>query len=295
MGNKGEALLAWMFDQAQRSYARGDVIRAEKKGERLGLMAYRLDSKHRNRAIANLRLAFPERDHEWAVYTARESFRHFGRLVGDFMRSPARTNEEALASITLSDESRSNIESTDGRGVVICSAHFGNWERAAHFVSATGRKLSVVARDLDQEGVQEHVLRLRKSSGIEVMSRGDAAMGMMRRLRRKECVAVLPDQNAGDAWIKFFGHTAGTVLGPAVMAKRTGAMLVPAYCVRIGPGRYEMVVQKPMDPEIRAFEPTEIMAELNLGLEEVVRKAPEQYLWMHDRWKSARRAGLLES
>lgn len=295
MGSKREALLAWMFDRAQQSYARGDVVRAERKGERLGLMAFRLDAKHRNRAVANLELAFPEKGREWAAYTARESFRHFGRLVGDFMRSPSRTNEEALKSMTISDESRANMEATDGRGTIICTAHFGNWERAAHWVSATGRKLSVVARDLDQEGVQAHVLRLREASGIEVMSRGDAAMGMMRKLRRKEYVAVLPDQNAGDAWVKFFGHTVGTVLGPAVMAKRTGALIVPAYCIRLSAGQYEIVVQKPMDPETRDFDPTEIMAELNRGLEEVVRRAPEQYLWMHDRWKSARRAGLLES
>ena len=86
MADGHERILGWAFDLAQRRFASRDAIGAERMGERLGRLAYRLDKKHRLRAEANLRIAFPEKPESWAVATAYESFLHFGRLAGDLMR-----------------------------------------------------------------------------------------------------------------------------------------------------------------------------------------------------------------
>lgn len=287
MPNAGERILVWVFDRAQSRFASRDAAGAERMGERFGLLAYRLDKKHRVRAEANLRLAFPEKPEPWAVETARESFRHFGRLAGDLLRSPSRTDAEALASLDVPDGALDYLE--PGRGTIVCTGHFGNWERAAHWVTASGHKLSVVVRHLNQAPLQERIEGLRRASGIDILSRGDAAMGMMRKLRRGEMVAVLPDQNSSDAFVPFFGHPTGTVIGPAVMAKRTQAFILPAFVLRTGPGRYRAVVHDPIDLEKTPLDPVETMAAYYRELESAIREAPEQYLWMHDRWKSSRR------
>ncbi len=293
MPNGGERLMGWAFDATLRRYARRDAAAAERAGERFGLLAYRLDKKHRVRAEKNLRFAFPERSESWALDTARESFRHFGRLAGDLMRAPARSDAEVLAAMKTPASVEAFFRQAGGRGGIFCTGHLGNWERAAHWVTAEGHKLSVVMRPVDQPALQERIEGLRRSAGIELLSRGDAAMGMLRRLRRGEFVAVLPDQNADDAFVPFFGHPAGTVLGPAVMAQRAGSLLLPAFCLRTGPGQYRFVASEALDAKTSDLTPTEIMAWYYRGLEGAVREAPEQYLWMHDRWKSARKKKLL--
>jgi KDO2-lipid IV(A) lauroyltransferase len=293
MANPSDRLLGWVFDVAQRRFARNDAAGAERMGERLGLLAYKLDKKHRFRAEENLKLAFPERGAAWAAETAKDSFRHFGRLAGDLMRSPNRSDAEVLASLDVPPQALEYLNEADGRGTLICTGHHGNWERAAHWVTASGHKLSVVVRHVNQPGLQERVEGLRKTAGIDVLSRGDAAMGMMRKLRRGEMVAVLPDQNASDAFVPFFGHQTGTVIGPAVLAQRTNAFILPAFCLRTGPGRYRIVVGEPIDLEKTPMDPVETMAAYYRALEAAIREAPEQYLWMHDRWKSSRRRGKL--
>ena len=289
----GERVLGWAFDATLRRYARRDAAAAERAGERFGLLAYRVDKKHRTRAEKNLRFAFPERPESWAVETARQSFLHFGRLAGDLMRSPVRTDAEVLENMEVPLGLDAFFDQEGKRGIILCTGHMGNWERAAHWVTASGHKLSVVIRPIDQAAVQTRIESLRRSTGIELLSRGEAALGMLRRLRRGECVAVLPDQNADDAFVPFFGHPTGTVLGPAVMAKRANALVVPAFCLRTGPGRYRFAVQEPLDGATTPLEPPEIMAWYYQALESACREAPEQYLWMHDRWKSARRGKLL--
>ncbi len=291
MVSPSDRILGWIFDAAQRRFASKDAIGAEQAGGRLGMLAYRLDKKHRTRAESNLQLAFPEKGVAWAEETARESFRHFGRLAGDLMRSPQRTDEEVLSTLEVPPDALGYLQ--EGRGTLICTGHLGNWERAAHWVTAQGHKLSVVVRHVNQPGLQERVEGLRRNAGIDLLNRGDAAMGMMRKLRRGEMVAVLPDQNGGDVFVPFFGHQTGSVVGPAVLAQRTGSLIFPAFCLRTGPGKYRIIAHKPLDLKENPMTPEEIMTAYYQDLEAAVREAPEQYLWMHDRWKSARRRGLL--
>lgn len=281
------------FRGAQWAFLRKDPLAAERLGEKLGRFGYRLDRKHRERTIANLRLAFPERSDAEIADLTLATFVHFGRVAADFMRSPARTDQEVLDSIEpLSIEPFLQAESR-GKGVIVITAHLGNWERFAHWSKALGREITVVARDADDTGVQAKVAQIRGTAGLKVLSRGNSARAILESLKRKELIGILPDQNAGDAFVPFFGKPCGTVLGPAVIHLRTGAPLLPAYCLRIGPGRYRVELLEPFEYRRGETEPQQVMADLNLALEGVIRRYPDQYLWLHDRWKSARKAGLL--
>lgn len=277
----------------QHRYARLNAIQAEQRGARLGGFLYCIDRKHRERTKANLAIAFPEWDEKKRHEVAREVYRHFGRVMGDFVRSGVRTPQEVNDSIEAEGAEIFDQLVSEGRGMIGVTAHFGNWERFAQWVAAKGIPVSVVARDANQEGVQEMVSQLREKTGVSLLSRGNAARQILTKLRNGEFIGILPDQNADECFVPFFGKPAGTVMGPAVLHMRTKAAIIPCYCVRIGPGKYKVIVRPPIDPDCIEKNPEEITRLINVDLEFMVRQYPEQYLWLHDRWKEARRRGML--
>lgn len=282
----------WAFRLARTWASRKQEANAEHAGARLGKWLFWLNAKHRKRAIANLRLAFPELDDRAVRALATRTFEHFGRVAMDFLRTESRSKEEVLASVEDCGFSYLLEALQEGKGVLLVTAHFGNWERFGQYSSARGVPLQVVARDADEPALQNQVLRLREAAGMEVLSRGNAARAILGALKRNKVVGLLPDQNSSESFIPLFGKPAGTVLGPAVLHLRTGAPIVAMFCPRVGVGRYRAILYPPMRFP-RETPPETIMAAFHEKLEEVVRRYPEQWLWLHDRWKSARKKGLL--
>ncbi|MCC7229546.1 MAG: lysophospholipid acyltransferase family protein [Fimbriimonadaceae bacterium] len=275
-----------------RAFQKGDIAQAERRAERLALVVYRMDRKHRERTISNLAMAFPEWDHEKQEATAQEVYRHFGRIAADFMRTGMRSPEEILSAEIIGIEHLNSAVAVD-KGVLLITAHYGNWERFAHWYHLQGHTLSVVARDANQGPVTEQLTALRHKAGAEVMPRGNSARTILSKLRAKEFVGILNDQNCAECFVPFFGKPCGTVLGPAVLHLRTGAPILQAYFTRLGPGKYRGEFHEPIFLGDFDKDPTRITARLNEVLESVVRKHPEQWLWLHDRWKSARQRGML--
>jgi len=282
-----------LFGVAQRSFERNDIAKAERRGARIGMILYRLDRKHREQTYRNLQIAFPEWGEREREDVARRCFQHFGIVLADFLRSAKRSDEELLAGIEI--DGFEHVEAAEARdkGIIALTAHFGNWERFAHLCTAKGRDITVVARDADDGDLQTRVLEMREHTGMKVLSRGNAARGMLKVLRDKGIVGILPDQNSDECFVPFFGKPCGTVMGPAVLHQRTGATLLPCYCVRTGVGQYRAILLPAIDPENVEKDPVVLTAEANRVLESVVREYPEQYLWLHDRWRSARRRGML--
>jgi Kdo2-lipid IVA lauroyltransferase/acyltransferase len=291
-------LVAWISRGLMRLFERWmrgkSAVQAEKIGARFGRALFRLSRKHRERALSNLELAFPEMSHEDRRSLAGRVFEHFGMVATDFMRTTARTDEEVAASMEVEGAENVLQELEKGKGVLIVTAHFGNWERAAQYARVTGHDIHAVARNADDAQVQEDVMRLRESTGMKVISRGNAVRQILALLRANELVALLPDQNSSESFIPFFGHPTGTVLGPATLSRRTGAPLVPMFCARIGPGKYKLHLFPALKPKPGVED--EVLAlshSVNEIIERVIRMYPEQWLWFHDRWKSARKRGLL--
>jgi KDO2-lipid IV(A) lauroyltransferase len=255
------------------------------------MLLWRLDKKHRTRTIANINLAFPEMPVAEQANMAQEMFRHFGRVVADFLRSPLVKQDELRAQTEVQGVEHLQSVRDQGQGVLLLSAHLGNFERMCHYISLQDIKVSGIARDANESAITDKVNALR-GQYMDILSRGNAARETIKRLKANELVVILPDQNADEAYLPFFGKPAGTVLGPAVLHLRTKAPILPCCHLRIGPGKYKHVYLEPLRalPEEK---PEELMARVNLAIEEMVRLAPEQYLWMHDRWKYARRRGLL--
>lgn len=288
----GQRLATSALKKLQKWFMKKSPEGAEASGAKLGRLIFRVSKKHRERALENVRRAFPEKSAEEQTNISRQVLEHFGRVMADFVRAPIRTNAEVLGSMTIEGFEHLEKAQANGKGTIVISGHFGNWERMAQALVAKGLTTSVVARDANDPEMNQLVLDLRHAGGVSVISRGDAIKPIVDALKRNEVVGILPDQNSEEIFVPFFDVPCGTVKGPAVISKRTGAPIIPIYCARTGPNRYRFIIQPPLQPE-EGFDFVEGMTRaINHSLEGIIREYPDQYLWIHNRWKSAKRRGL---
>jgi KDO2-lipid IV(A) lauroyltransferase len=269
------------------------VEEAVQTGQRFGRALHRLASRRRNRAEANLAMAFPHWPASRVRECARASFEHFGGMAADFLAGSRRTPEQVRALTVASGADRLREALSRGKGVLVVTGHYGHWERSAQYLAATGIPISVVARDADDSGVNAIVNQARRRPGNDVISRGSSASQILRRLRAGEIVAILADQNAEDAYVPFFGRLAGVNCGVGVLAARTGATVLPGWSRHMGGGIVQVGFDEPLVADPDPGPPgSGMMSAYHRWLEGVVSEAPEQWLWFHDRWRYAREAGL---
>lgn len=267
-----------------------DVEKAERRGIRLANILYYVDKKHRKQTHANLAIAFPELSKSERYKLARANYRHIGCLVADFMGSPIFSDEE----IAMPEEGSEHIKNllAEKKGILLITAHLGNWERLGAWAPVHGVRVSGVARKANDDQITQEVTKIRGTRGLNILPSGSAARDILTRLKGGEIIAILPDQNNDEAYIPFFGKIAGTILGPARIHLKTGAPILPMCMLRTSPGKYKVIYREPLiatDGETAE----ELMTRVNVEIEAMIRLAPEQYLWMHDRWRNARKKGLM--
>lgn len=267
--------------------------RAMRMGERLGVAAYALSRRHRRQADRNLRLVFGE------TMTAgerdsliRRVFLHFGKTMIDFLRAPALTPEDLPRLIRSCEGFDEYVRPAlaRGKGWIMLTAHIGNWELLGRWIAAQGVPLTAVAKDPKDPAFADYVRKMRREAGMGTLTKGSSARDLLRVLRRGEAIALLPDQNSADVFVPFFGIPTGTVAGPASLALHTGAALIPSYCLREPDDTYRLVFLPPIPAEASGDHDADvarIMTEANAVLEGIIRRHPDQWLWLHARWRSA--------
>jgi len=154
-----------------------------------------------------------------------------------------------------------------------------------------GYKISAVARPLDDPDLEEFTREVRESSGLKIIPRRTSALAIVRRLRRNEIIGILADQNTRkqNVFVDFFGIKAATTPGPAMLALRTGAHLVPAFMLREAPGKHRLIIEEPVEPVRTGDEQADVTATTQKCvdiLEKYVREYPSQWFWVHRRWKT---------
>lgn len=285
---------AGFMRRLQRSLERKTPAQVEAAGRRLGRLMMRTVKKRRERCLSNLKLAFPEMPDRERQELAVRTFEHFGICTADFLSSRVWTLESLEGSMEIEGKEIIDDALKAGKGAIVITGHFGNWERVNIWLGLNGIPLNVVVRTANTQGVDKIVNDLRERTGTKVIHRGNAARPIMAKLRNNEMVGIVPDQNSDEVFIPFFGHPAGTVLGPGVIHERSGAPVIPAYCIRTGVGKYKVKICPPLEPlpgyEVKG---EGMMRAINAWLEEQIRETPEQWLWFHDRWRNARQRGLL--
>ena len=174
-----------------------------------------------------------------------------------------------------------------GRGVLFATAHFGNWELSAFAHGLLTEPMNVVVRPLDNAAVDRLVEARRQLSGNRLIQKKDAARGILRALAANEAVGILVDQNSSLAegvFVDFFGAQACANAAFAKIAVRSGAAVIPGFAVwEAAEGRYVLRFYPPVEMAGDAAADTQ---RLHTVLEQVIRRNPDQWLWIHRRWKT---------
>lgn len=261
----------------------------------LGFLWYFLDPKHRHIALGNIRCAFPDMDESVRRRIVRESY---GNVIETFITFPR------IASLTAEKVGRLfDFQCTEyyeqakkkGRGVFLLTGHLGNWELAAAAHSIREGGMMAVAKDIHNPYIDTYIKALRRSAGIEVVRPRNAVFRLLRALKHGRTIAMLLDQNTlrhEAVYVQFFNRPAATQYAMALMALKTGAVVVPGYIFR-NPVRdgYIIRYEKPIelqddgDREQAVVKWTQYFTAV---LERHIRSMPAQWFWVHDRYKTAR-------
>ena len=262
-------------------------------GRRIGDALWWLLPRRRRVALDNIRVSLGrEMGPEEVRRLGRRSFQHLGMNLVEACRYFLRPTDVMLSRVRVEGAEHLRSAAARGRGVLILTAHYGNWELLAAAHGLTGLPLSIVIRPLEHPVLDDLAVRFRRRSGAELIVKRQAVREVLQALRRGRMVGILLDQNATRAegvFVPFFGVPASTSKGLAVLALRTRAPVVPVFLRREADGRHCMDVSPPLVPpqdgDIGAYTAT-----FNLAIEAAIRRAPEQWLWMHARWRTRPRA-----
>ncbi|MBI5408901.1 MAG: lysophospholipid acyltransferase family protein [Nitrospirae bacterium] len=265
----------------------------------LGALLYALVPKRRNIAVENLRHAFRgEKSEEEIKRIARQScasffltFLEIIKLRYLFSAPDAVERLKTYAENLDGLFSKAKKIHNESKGCIFVTPHMGNWEILPHVSSFIGIPLAVVARPLDNEYLEKLIFENRSSSGQVIIPKKNALFVLRKTLQSGKSIGMLPDQSTmkGIA-INFFGRKATTTPVPAILAitfKRP--IVVTAVCRKSGDNQYEGFVSDPIYPGEYTSEKDEIIritGEMTREMEAVIRKYPEQYLWIHNRWKT---------
>lgn len=259
--------------------------------ERLGAMYARLLDlaipRLRRIADRNLTFAYPDRDEAWRKRMIDGVFASVGRLLVVFARLPHIDHSNVGEWIRYEGLEHYAHAKECGAGVLFATAHLGNWELSAYAHALLSEPMNVVVRPLDNPKIDELVEKRRALSGNTLLSKRDFARSIFQALRRNEAVGILVDQNSSaenGAFVPFFGTLACANLTFAKLAARSGAGVVPGFATWNEKERkYVLRFYPAVAITGDAVEDTR---RIQAAIEAAVRETPDQWLWIHRRWKT---------
>jgi Kdo2-lipid IVA lauroyltransferase/acyltransferase len=276
-----------------RTLAAAPAFVARALGIMLGRMVYLLHGRLRRVGMRNLQLAFPQMPAAERRRILRGVFTSLGRELGDFCHFP-HYRRENISQLAIYDGFE-NFERAQarGKGVLFLTAHFGGWEISSFMHALHGHPLHILVRPLDNPYLDRLVAGYRSLSGNRTIPKQDFARSMLAALRGRETVGILMDQNMvpeQGVFVDFFGIPACTSTLMARMALRTDAVVVPGFCLW-DPAlrRYRMRFDPALETIRTGNEQADIVANTaayTKVIEDYARRYPEQWLWVHRRWKT---------
>jgi len=261
-------------------------------GQGLGLLLGRIAKRHVGIAVQNLRHAFPDWSDERRERTARGVYVHFCRMLCDIIWFSSRSDERLLRSVEFFGREHGEAALASGRGVLFVTCHMGNWEVFAVAQSLVHRAVSVVARPLDNPALDVRLCAFRARGGNTVIYKRNALSQIMRTLRGGGGVAILIDQNVQEKdgiFVDFFGRKAATTTVAAAVALKTRCLIVPVHAVLRPDGINALCYDPPIEAlpsDDRAGDIARVTQLLTSRIEGWIRETPEQWLWVHRRWKT---------
>jgi len=267
-------------------FARLGWTRAQRLGRALGRVAWRLARRDRRRTLDHLALAFPQMPGGERAALARRSFAHLGELLGECLHLRHRAPAEISGLVTLAGWEHVAAARAQQRPILILTGHCGNWELLAAALNVHGLGMLVVAREIDEPGLQTMLLDLRSRFGTRTIVRGTAGAGraLLGALREAGALGMLIDQDTKveGVFVDFFGRPAWTPVGAAELALRFDAVVLPTFIERLPDGSHSARIHAEL---ALPTDPVAATAQMTATIEAQIRRQPEQWVWLHRRWR----------
>lgn len=285
-----EYLPVWLIAQTLRWLPR-PVARGAAIG--IGMLVYRFHPRLRRVGVRNLELAFPEKSEAEREQILRGVYRSLGRLLAEVAKFPEYTLQN-VDRIAVYEGLENYLEARDrGKGVLFMTAHLGGWEIGSFVHSLHGHWLNIVARKLDNPLLDRWVLQLRSLHGNKIHDKDEYARGLLAAMKRGETVGALMDTNMTPpqgVFVDYFGRPACTAAGIARVAMHTGAAVVPAFTIwDEAMGKYRIRFEPAIPLVCSGDDEADVLANTQnytSAIEQAVRAHPDQWLWVHRRWKT---------
>ncbi|MFC1540882.1 lysophospholipid acyltransferase family protein [Candidatus Latescibacterota bacterium] len=252
----------------------------------LGKFTFHVIRLRRNVTMENLRHSFgSEYDEEQIHRIACDSYVNIGITILE-MLIVQRFEPQMLERVDMTDSHilRSNFDKD--QGVIVVSCHFGSWEIVGAALAAAGMPMTVVVKRLSNPYVDRMIYERRTGFGNKIINHGVSVKYIVNALKDKEIVGLISDQDAGadGVFVNFFGRKASTPRGAAQLALKYNVPIVVVMTLRTGNGRYKGIFKEIAVNENDTIET--VTQRFTTYIEEVIRVNPEQYFWMHRRWKT---------
>jgi len=261
---------------------------------RLGELGYIIAFRHRQNTISHLDNAFGRGKTRAEIHSiARGVFRHMAQTGAEMLRFPKMTAGEIKKIVDGGDVyQRCRAIMKEGKGLITLTSHIGNWELLGGLASFEGFQSKAIARKLRYPRFHAWVESLRRSIGVDLIYRDASPKTIIRWLRSGHMLGILPDQDIDSlsgVFVDFFGRAAYTSVAPVKLSLMTGAPIATVFLLREPGDRYRLVLDDVIRPSVETSQEEAIQKYTTMWMkscEKIIRQHPEQWGWMHNRWKT---------
>jgi len=262
---------------------------AQRAGSWIGALGWLLLRRDRRRSLDHLAIAFPALSERERRKLGRASFLHHGRTLGECLALFHAGPEDLTRWVEVAGWEEVERARSAGRPILIVTGHCGNWELLAATINSRGLGMAVVARSLDNPTQQRLLAGLRERFGTTTIERGveGAARRLLGALRAGKALGMLIDQDTkvDGVWVPFFGRPAFTPVGAAKIALRQNTAVLPTFIERRADGTHRATFHPALDLPDDPPDPVGATAAMTEAIEAQIRRVPEQWVWMHRRWR----------
>ena len=258
----------------------------------IGRTAFYALKYYRDIAVSNLKNAFgSEKSKDEIRRTAKRVFENLAKNAVELVNFPKIDNSNIDKFVELKNTDILDRAFKKGQGIIIVTAHFGNWELMAATLRLKGYPGVTIGRRIYFEKYDRYLNWLRKTHDVDVVYRDESPRRVLKILKENRIVGIVADQDVDSVdgvFVNFFGKTADTPIGPAALAKASGASLIPVFIIREN-GRHILIIEKPIELIDTGNKETDLVANTQRWsdvVESYIRRYPEQWVWMHRRWKT---------
>ena len=257
----------------------------------LGTLVFWFAFQQRRLASEHLRCSLSLAD-EYSVRTiAKQCFQNLGKTVIEFMWFPRLDKQQIQRYVKLEGVEHVERALAEGKGAIILTGHFGNWELLAASISATVAPLTPIVRELRSPRLNALVSRYREKAGYATIDRDTGIRDALRCLRRNELLGIVADVDTtvSGVFVNFFGRRAYTPYSPVAIAMKTGAAILPSFIIRQPDGSHRAIIEPPLVLKRTNVKEKDLVINTQRFtkiIESYIREYPAQWIWMHRRWKT---------